>query len=55
MDTSGSFHTPGGIVQTPDNTHVDLGSGGHTTGSGDSSELSVDDPARRTERYDTPP
>ena len=55
MESSGSFHTPGGIVQTPGNNIVDLGSGGQTHGSADSSELSLNDPARRVERYDTPP
>lgn len=55
MNTSGNFHNPGGLVQIPGNTSVDLGSGGRADGSGDSSDLSANDPARRTERYDTPP
>ena len=55
MDSSGSFNTPGGIVQIPGNNIADLGSGGQTHGSADSSELSLNDPARRVERYDTPP
>ena len=56
MDTSGSLNTPGGFAQTPGNVGgIDLGSGGQAHGSSDSNELSVHDPARRTERYDTPP
>lgn len=55
MDTSGSLHGPDGFVQAPANTSVDLESGPMAYGSGDSSELSANDPARRKERYDTPP
>lgn len=56
MDTSGSFNTPGGFAQTPGNiSGINLGSGGQACSSNDNSELSVHDPARRIERYDTPP
>lgn len=55
MDNSGSLHGFGDFVQAPSNTSVDLGSGGMAYGSGDNSELSANDTARREERYDTPP